>query len=154
MAVPEVDKFGQLLVTRLRDGALDFFDGLARGHWKSPSTRRLQADLAKLSREQRDIVRRCVVACVDRGMHDFLFALGEAHELGRGLSVVVGGKDIAELSDGFTGRAIRRRWVGCEVRQTPGGTGVDQDPPQQLSVRSPRPMKVALPGSDTAKTQP
>ena len=112
MAVPEVDKFGQLLVTSLRDGALGFFDGLARGHLKSPSTRRLQADLARLSLEQREIVRRCVVACVDRGVHDFLFALGEAHEFGRGISVVVGGKDIAELSDGLQGEPYGDRgWV-------------------------------------------
>jgi hypothetical protein len=103
MATPEVDKFGQLLVTKLRDAALDFFGGLARGHWKSPSTRQLQADIAELSSEQRELVRRCVLACVDRGIHDFLFALSESHDCNGGISLVLDGRDIASLSDGLHG---------------------------------------------------
>jgi hypothetical protein len=103
MATPELDKFGQLLVTKLRDSALDFFDGLARSQWKRPSTGKLQADLATLSPEQREIVRRCVVACVDRGLGGFLFALSEAHDFGRQIAVMVDGKNIAELSDGLQG---------------------------------------------------
>src|SRR5262249_55506097 len=99
MPAPQVDKFGRLLVTQLRDTALDFFDGLARKRWKPPSTQRLQSELESLSPSQREIVRRCVVACVDRGIHDFLFALGESHESDGGIRVVVDGKDIAELSD-------------------------------------------------------
>jgi hypothetical protein len=103
MAAPEVDKFGQLLVTKLRDTALDFFEGLALGHWKSPSLKRLQAGLAGLSPRQHELVRRCVVACVDRGVHDFLFALGESHDSDSGIQIVVDGRDIAELSDGLQG---------------------------------------------------
>jgi hypothetical protein len=112
MAAPEVDEFGQLLVASLRDAALDFFDGLVREHWKSPSTQRLQADLAGLSPGQREIVRRCVVACVDRSIHDFLFALSEAHDTHNGIRVVVHGKDIAELSDGLHGEPYGENgWV-------------------------------------------
>jgi hypothetical protein len=103
MAAHEVDKFGELLVTQLRDAALDCFDGLARAAWNSPSTQQLQADLAGLSASQRELVRRCVVACVDRGVHDFLVAVDEIHGAGGGIRIVVDGKDIAELSDGLHG---------------------------------------------------
>jgi hypothetical protein len=105
MASTEVDKFGQLLVVNLRDAALDFLEGLVRGHWKAPSTQQLQEDVAKLSPEQIDVVRRSVVACLDCGIHDFLFSLVEAHDFKRGIAITVDGKNIAELSDGLHGEA-------------------------------------------------
>ena len=37
------------------------------------------------------------------GLHDFLFALQEAHDLERGIEVLVDGKNVAELSDGLQG---------------------------------------------------
>lgn len=101
MAAPEVDKFGKFLVNSLRDGALDFFDGLARGDWKSSSTQDLQASLASLTTDQREIVRQCVATCVDYGMHNFLMALGESLFTKEGVQVRVDGKDVAELSDGL-----------------------------------------------------
>ena len=35
----------------------------------------MQADLRRLTDEQRAIVRRCVIAAVDSSLHNFLFAL-------------------------------------------------------------------------------
>lgn len=99
MALPEVDKFGKLVVTQLRDSAIDFYDGLAKAHWKSQSHQQLQADLATLTAAQRDIARGCVVACVDTAMHDFLFALTESNDF----AIEVDGKNIIDLSDGLHG---------------------------------------------------
>jgi len=110
MAAPEVDKFGKLLVKSLRDGAIDFYDGLARGHWKSHEE--LQESLAGLSSEQRELVRRCVVSCLDQGIHGFLMALGESQFKNEGISVVVDGKDVAVLSDGLEGEPYGTRgWI-------------------------------------------
>src|SRR5262245_8334240 len=98
-----VEKFGRFVVTKLRDPAIDFADGLLAGRWRSPGTRALQSALARLSPEQRALVRRVVVASVDCGLHDFLFALGESHDFERGIAVVVDGQNVAALSDGLQG---------------------------------------------------
>jgi hypothetical protein len=98
-----VAKFGEFIASKLRDRAIDHADGLLAGSWKSPPTQALQTSRAQLSPEQRALVRRVVVASVDSGMHDFLFALGEAHDFKQGIAVIVDGQDVAALSDGLHG---------------------------------------------------
>ncbi|HEY1379830.1 MAG TPA: hypothetical protein VGF55_23710 [Gemmataceae bacterium] len=90
-------------MAKFRDAAIDYADGLLAAHWKAPGLKALQADLGRLTTEQRAIVRRCVIAAVDSGLHDFLFALGEEHDAGTGIAVVVDGQDIAAQSDGLHG---------------------------------------------------
>ena len=99
----EAERFGRLLVEKLRDNAIGLYDGLANGHWKAPALQRLQDELAELTPEQRDLVRRCLIAAVDNGLHDFLFALGEAHDSQAGIAILVDGVNIAEQSDGLHG---------------------------------------------------
>jgi len=101
LAHPAVDKFGKLVVTQLRDRAIDFFDMAAKGKWKSPGIQSLQTQLAKLSPNEIALIRRCVVEAVDHGMHDMLFALVEAHD--DGIEVIVDGENVVELSDGLHG---------------------------------------------------
>ena len=103
MAKPELDKFGRFIISTLRDSAIDRFEGLARGRWKSPSSQQLQAELAALTDKQRQLVRRCVIACIDTAVHDHLFALCDAHDFKKGIAVTVDGKNPVELSDGLQG---------------------------------------------------
>ena len=103
MAHPAVDKFGELVITKLRDCAIEFFDLAARGNWRAPSLQSLQTELVRQSPEQIDLIRRCLVRAVDHGMHDFLFALAEAHDLGKGIEVVIDGQNVVSLSDGLHG---------------------------------------------------
>jgi hypothetical protein len=98
-----VDKFGKLIVSAQRDRAIEFHDRLAQGRWKSPAIAQLQTELASLSERDRDIVRRCVIAAVDRGIHGFLFALQEAHDLGQDIQIMVDGENVAALSAGLHG---------------------------------------------------
>ena len=123
MAAPEVDKFGELMITKLRDRTLDFFDGLASSRWKSPSTLQLQAELAALSPEQRAVARRCVVASIDSGVHDFLFALVECHDFNSGISVIVDGKDVVDLSDGLHGEPWSDEGWIAKYSKHPAGRG-------------------------------
>jgi hypothetical protein len=102
-AGPQADRFGAFAVAHLRDAALDFFEGLADGHRKSPRTQALQAALAAMTPEERAVVRRCVRAAVDHGVHDFLVALTDAHDRSEGVAVVVDGQDVADQSDGLHG---------------------------------------------------
>jgi hypothetical protein len=100
---PQADKFGKLLITKLRDSAIDFYDGLARGHWKVAEDQDLQTELARLTEGQRATIRRCVVAALDCGLHDFLFALNNAQDSGGEIAVVVDGQNVAKQSDGLHG---------------------------------------------------
>ena len=53
--------------------------------------------------KQRAIVRRCVIAAVDAGLHDFLFALQEEHDAGARIGVFIDGRSVAAQSDGLHG---------------------------------------------------
>ena len=102
-AGPEADEFGAFLMRNLRDPAIDHADALLSSHWKAPGLQSLQADLAKLTPEQKAVVRRCVLSSIDAGIHDFLFALGEEQEADARIAVIVDGQDIAQQSDGLHG---------------------------------------------------
>ena len=99
----QVDKFGEFLIKNLRDSVIDFYDGLARGHWKADCDQPIQGRLAKLSEEQRAVVRESVVRALDYGIHNFLFALGVAFDFQQGISVMVDGSNVVEQSDGLHG---------------------------------------------------
>jgi hypothetical protein len=100
---PQADRFGAFVIASFRDEALDFFDGLARGHWKSTRVQELQAALTAMTPEQRAVVRRCVLASIDAGLHEFLFALTEGHDREGSISVLVEGLNVANQSDGLHG---------------------------------------------------
>lgn len=100
---PQADKFGAFLMAKLRDATIDHADALLAAHWKAPGLQSLQDELRRLTPEQRDIVRRCVVTAVDSGLHDFLFALSEEHDAGDKIVVLVDGQNVAAQSDGLHG---------------------------------------------------
>jgi len=120
-----VEKFGEFVVTNLRDQAIDRADGLLAGRWKSPSTQALQSALAQLSPEQRELVRRVVVSSVDGGIHGFLFALDEANYLKKGIEIVVDGQNIVPLSDGLYGEPFTDK--GWFARFSKHGSHPDPD---------------------------
>lgn len=128
MAHPAVDKFGEFIITRLRDHSIDHFNGLAEGLWKAPALQELQADLATLNEEQMHIVRRCVLSTVDAGLHDLLSGLVEAHEEEEGIEVFVDGENIAELSDGLNGEQFSDKgWIAKFGAYSEHGDPVDRD---------------------------
>ncbi|MCE9533775.1 MAG: hypothetical protein K8T89_22000 [Planctomycetes bacterium] len=98
-----VEKFGEFIVTKLRDRAIEYADGLLAARWKSPSSKDLQSSLAKLTQAQRALVRRVVIDAVDGGIHDFLFALDEIKDAGQDISIIVDNQNVAALSDGLHG---------------------------------------------------
>lgn len=98
-----LDKFGKFLMVNLRDKGIENYDLVAKSHWKAPYLQQLQADLKKLTKDQKEIVRRCVVHSLDVALHDFLFALQELEDSESDIHVVVDGKNIAALSDGLQG---------------------------------------------------
>lgn len=94
--------FGNLVMKALRDEALQFFEGLVDYRLKAPALQSLQDKLDSFSPEQLNVIRGCVRASVDEGIHSFLFALHNACEEGI-LEITVNGKRITDLSDGLHG---------------------------------------------------
>jgi hypothetical protein len=103
---PAANKFGEFIVKNLWDESLDFFDRLARGHWKAPADQPIQRELMALAPEQIALIRRCVVKSLGAGLHRFLFALGEAHDFEKEIAVIVDGVNVVEQSDGLHGESF------------------------------------------------
>jgi hypothetical protein len=119
-----LDLLGKLVMNHLRDRSFEFFELLAKGHWKAPALVKLQNDLRSFSAPQLDIVRRAVRSSVDTGIHDFLFALYNACEDGA-IELRLGGKNVTELSDGLQGELFTED--GWEARLSRFGQAPEQD---------------------------
>jgi hypothetical protein len=98
-----LNAFGRFLMNRLRDPAIDQVDGLLKSHWKAPALSGIQKELAKLSANEKKLVRRVVVTCIDAALHDFLYAVQEKAEKDCDLEIHVNGENVAEISDGLHG---------------------------------------------------
>ncbi len=99
----EMEKFGRLIISQLWNQPIEHHDLLVQGHWKAPALEELQANLSALSEEQKETVRRCVLEALNVGLHGFLFALQQAHDLQQGIDLLVDGVSAAEISDGLQG---------------------------------------------------
>lgn len=92
----------------LRDKAFEHADRLVEGRSKGVPLRTPQNDLRTLDEQQRGIARRYVREVVDAAIHDFLFAVQEAHDCGLDPRVTIGGIEVASLSDGLHGERLAR----------------------------------------------
>jgi hypothetical protein len=90
-------------MTNLRDKGIEFFDLLAKGHWKAERLRQIQSDVNRLSESHRSVMRRCMITTIDGAIHDFLFALQEFADFEDDIQVIVHGENIAKISDGLQG---------------------------------------------------
>lgn len=111
-AGPQAERFGQFVVEKLRDRPLNFFDAVLAGRMKSERVKALGTELVALTEEQKGVVRRCVQMAPDHAIHDFLFALGEAHDFGTEIEVLVDGENIVGQSDGLAGELFGEKgWL-------------------------------------------
>lgn len=102
-AGPQAERFGEFVIGKLRDRPLSFFEAVLVGRMKSDRVQALGTALAALTEEQQGVVRRSVRLVLDHAIHDFLFSLGESHNLETGIEVLLDGENIAEQSDGLAG---------------------------------------------------
>lgn len=94
-----LDRFGQFLMENLRDKGSDHCDMLLANRYKAPALLRLQKALASLDEEQQNVVRRCVVSCLDGATHDFLFKLHERSDFENDIQILVDGINVEELTE-------------------------------------------------------
>ncbi|MBN7817018.1 DUF6547 family protein [Algoriphagus pacificus] len=108
----KLDKFGKLIVEKLRDKQIDWFRGLIQGKWRSQESKELHAKLSKLTQDQKQVVADVLEKVLENSMHDFLFAIQESNDLDSGLKVFMDGENVAELSDGLHGEIFTEDgWV-------------------------------------------
>lgn len=119
----QAEQFGQFVISKLRDGPLDRIDAVLSGTTKFPRLRPLSEAVATMTQDQREVVRRCVRMALDQGLHDFLFALGESHDMEKGIEVLIDGENIAEQSDGLAGELFGEN--GWFARYSKHGPEVD-----------------------------
>lgn len=98
MNLSALDRFGELLVKTLRDKAIEQNEMLLAGRLKGKAIQPLQLRVLELSEVQKDVVRDVVSDLVNVAMHDFLYALQDAHDRGIGIEVTVDGQNVAEMS--------------------------------------------------------
>ena len=93
-----LDKFGKFIVSRRRDKVIEQYEVLEEGGLRSPAVQALQNALGKLTAEEKQIVKQCVIDTLDTALHDTLCAFQESHDLADGIEIVVDGENVAELS--------------------------------------------------------
>jgi len=98
-----VNKFGELLMTDLRDRTIDFFELLMKGHWKGSELQQLQFEMQSFDEKQIEIFRRVLIRSLDSGLHDFLFKLQEQADFDNEIEINVQGINIIQASDGLHG---------------------------------------------------
>lgn len=101
-----LDKFGKFIIERLRDRAIEQHLLMQKGHWKSPAIQELQKTLFSLSEAEKELMLRVVIDVVDTALHDFLFAIQDAHDRKLGIELLVDGENIAETSGMLNGEHL------------------------------------------------
>ena len=98
-----LDFFGRFIAQHLRDSALQHLDVISTGNFEGSRRGKLQRELMRLTPEQRVLVGRVVLECVDSGIHDFLFKLQEQADFENQIQVTVLCQDLNAISDGLQG---------------------------------------------------
>lgn len=104
--LPALDKFGKFIVQSLRDRAIEQNNQLLRSELAGAAIQELQRRVSLLNSDQKALLHDVVVDLIDTAMHDFLFALQEAHDNDAGIEIVVNGQNIAETSGMLNGEHL------------------------------------------------
>lgn len=101
-----LEKFGQIIISEVRDEAIDKFQMIASGEMKSAAATSLHEKLTGFSKDELDVVREVVVSSIDDVLHNFLWMI-EQHEedisVGCAEHEDSSKEDVRELSDGLSG---------------------------------------------------
>lgn len=99
-----LDLFGKLLVSEVRDESIEKFNMIKLGRIKSDAARTLTEKLSKFSVEDLEVIDEVVLSSIDNVIHNFLWMLDRNDEV---LEVRVIGEmpsdSIASISDGLPG---------------------------------------------------
>ena len=93
------EKFGRLIIEKMKDEPLQWFDVIVKGKAKSPKDRGFHKALAKLPKETLDLIRDCIIDATTTGIFDFLATLNEMNDFREGIQITVDGVDVFSVND-------------------------------------------------------
>lgn len=99
-----LDYFGEFLMTRVRDEAIEQWDMTLHGKMKDPESKEYAKAFKAMASDSRAIVESLIPKIVDTTLHHLLWALEQDEQIS--LTVEAGGKTIKRLqdeSDGLSG---------------------------------------------------
>ena len=94
-----LEEFGEIFIKEVRDRTIDLFDRKMQGLMGSKESQLLFERMNKLNEEQKSLIRDIIPQIVDLSMHNMLDLFEEHDEF----QVIVGGENIADVSDGLSG---------------------------------------------------
>lgn len=99
-----LEKFGQILMTEVRDEAIEKYEMIVSGRMKSTPAIEFNKKLSALSDDQLSLIREVVVNSIDDVIHNFLWMI-EQHEDDVELTCSEGASkaNMNEVSDGLSG---------------------------------------------------
>lgn len=99
-----LEKFGQILMTQVRDEAIEKYEMIVSGRMKSTPAIEFNKKLSALSDDQLSLIREVVVNSIDDVIHNFLWMV-EQHEDDVELICSEGASkaNMNEVSDGLSG---------------------------------------------------
>lgn len=109
-AYEALDRFGTLLIKRVRAKAIQDWEKLLDGRMKGETAERLRPDLQRLDSEELALVGKLVPMIVDTALHHLLWALEQDDTVD--IAVKTRGENVPslrEVSDGLAGELYR--WI-------------------------------------------
>ncbi len=99
-----LEKFGHMLMTEVRDDAIDKYEKMVSGRMKSTQAIEFNKKLSSLNDDQLSLVREVVVNSIDDVIHNFLWMI-EQHDDDVELICSEGASkaNMNEVSDGLSG---------------------------------------------------
>jgi hypothetical protein len=104
MSKVKLDKFGQLLMTKVRDEAISDWDRIVDGRMKSQRASELHQAVATFSEEQQKVFLSLVPEVVDTVLHHLLWMFDQRNDVMLGVrSDDKKIENLKEISDGLPG---------------------------------------------------
>jgi hypothetical protein len=103
MSQVALDKFGQLLIKRVRDEAVTDWKMMIDGRMKGASAEKVREFLGRLSEADKKLFSQLIPGVVDTVLHHLLWTVEQESDLYVGVETDNGIENLREISDGLPG---------------------------------------------------
>ena len=103
MSQVALDKFGQLLIKRVRDEAVTDWKMMIDGRMKGASAEKVREFLGRLSEAEKKLFSQLIPGVVDTVLHHLLWTVEQESDLYVGVETDNGIENLREISDGLPG---------------------------------------------------
>jgi hypothetical protein len=103
MSPAALDRFGQLLMKKVRDEAVTDWKMIIDGRMKGESAEKVRALLRDVSDTDKKLVLQLIPGVVDTVLHHLLWAAEQEADLQLGMKMKDGIEELRDISDGLPG---------------------------------------------------